>query len=275
MMQYMYITNDPQLAKIIVQEGVQRIFIDWEVLGKQERQGHLDTVMSKHTYEDAVLMRKAVPEAELMVRLNPMHEGTAKEVEKAISAGADLLMLPMFYSVEEVRTLSEMVDGRVGIVPLFETPESLRCVESIAALPSIHEIYIGLNDLHLALGLDFMFEPLVSGMLDDASACAKKAGLRFGFGGVARADEGDVSGAMVLGEHLRLGSNSVILSRTFYRADEDKESAGQVFQRELKKLRNAEETLKMRDKERQGEDFERFAGAVMKVVALKREKQAC
>lgn len=275
MLQYMYITNDTELAKVIVQKGVKRIFIDWEVNGKQERQGHLDTVMSKHSHEDAVQMRKAVPKAELMIRLNPFYEGTAKEVEQAVDAGADLVMLPMFSTLEEVRALSDMVDGRVGIVPLFETPAALKIVKDVAQLPSIHEIYVGLNDLHLALGLDFMFEPLVLGMLDDVALCAKEAGLRFGFGGIARADEGDVSGAMVLGEHLRLGSSSAILSRTFYRVKEDKEDVGFVFHREIEKLRRVEALLSNRSEQELQRDFEIFTQAVLNVVNAKREKRAC
>jgi len=271
----MYITNDTELAKVIVQKGVKRIFIDWEVNGKQERQGHLDTVMSKHSHEDAVQMRKAVPKAELMIRLNPFYEGTAKEVEQAVDAGADLVMLPMFSTLEEVRALSDMVDGRVGIVPLFETPAALKIVKDITQLPSIHEIYVGLNDLHLALGLDFMFEPLVLGMLDDVALCAKEVGLRFGFGGIARADEGDVSGAMVLGEHLRLGSNSVILSRTFYRAKEDKEDVGFVFQREIEKLHAAARRLSARSEREELHDFAVFSQAVMKVASAKRKKNIC
>jgi len=271
MLRFMFITNDSQLAKVIFEQGVERIFVDWEVNGKQQRQGHLDTVMSNHTYEDAVAVRQAVPEAELLIRLNPFYKGTLDEVEKAIKAGADLIMLPMFQTVEEVRLLSEMVNGRAGIVPLFETPESMDCVNDVAGLMGIHEIYVGLNDLHLALGLDFIFEPLAKGMLEEAAYISKRAGLRFGFGGVARADEGAVSGSMVLGEHLRLKSDSVILSRTFYRPTEE-EDAKTVFSREIKRLRECETQLAQRNTMQEKLDHEAFCQAVEMVVAAKREK---
>jgi predicted amino acid racemase len=271
----MYITNDPKLAKIIFQEGVQRIFVDWEINGKQKRQGHLDTVISRHSYDDAVAIREAVPQAELMIRLNPFYKNTKKEVEQAIEAGANLVMLPMFSTVEEVSRLCDFVDGRAGIVPLFETPESLSIVKEISTLKGIHEIYVGLNDLHLALGMQFMFEPLVKGMLDSVAACAKNAGIRFGFGGIARANEGDVSGAMVLGEHLRLGSDIVILSRTFYRPNESKEEVIFVFKKELKALQETEKKLMSRNKKEVLHDAAVFAQAVEKIVIKKQAKTAC
>lgn len=49
MLKLMYITNDPAVAKIAADAGVDRIFIDMEVLGKAERQGGMDTVQSHHT----------------------------------------------------------------------------------------------------------------------------------------------------------------------------------------------------------------------------------
>jgi len=78
------------------------------VLRKFERQGRLDTVQSQHSYEDLLDVRNAAPDAELMVQLNPFYEGTSSEVEKAIQAGADLLMLPMFHTLDEVRKMGTM-----------------------------------------------------------------------------------------------------------------------------------------------------------------------
>lgn len=37
MLKLMYITNDPAIARIAADAGVDRIFIDMEVLGKAER----------------------------------------------------------------------------------------------------------------------------------------------------------------------------------------------------------------------------------------------
>jgi len=48
----MYITNDAEIAKIAENAGVDWIFVDLEINGKEERQGHLDTVISKHEISD-------------------------------------------------------------------------------------------------------------------------------------------------------------------------------------------------------------------------------
>lgn len=47
-----------------------------------------------------------------------------------------------------------------------------------------------------------------------ANKC-NKANIPFGFGGIARIGEGMLPSDYILGEHVRLGSTSVILSRTF------------------------------------------------------------
>ena len=46
MIKYMMITNSPGVAQFAVQTGVQRIFVDLEINGKEARQGHLNTVIA-------------------------------------------------------------------------------------------------------------------------------------------------------------------------------------------------------------------------------------
>jgi hypothetical protein len=52
MLKLMYITNDPKVARIAADAGVDRIFVDMEVMGKAQRQGHMDSVKSFHTFAD-------------------------------------------------------------------------------------------------------------------------------------------------------------------------------------------------------------------------------
>ena len=59
----------------------------------------------------------------------------------------------------------------------------------------------------------------VSPRVGRVAAMARARGLRFGFGGIARLDDGLLPGRDVLAEHLRLGSGSVILSRTFHNGE--------------------------------------------------------
>ena len=114
-----------------------------------------------------------------------LRRATAEEVEQAIAHGAQLLMLPMFTEPHELREFSRIVAGRCGIVPLLETAEALRCIGDWIATPGLYEVFVGLNDLHVSMGLRFMFEPLALGCLDEVAAQARAQGLRFGFGGIA------------------------------------------------------------------------------------------
>lgn len=215
-MKLLLLTANPEVARYVHAAGVDRVFVDMEWLGKAERQAGRDVVMNRHTLEDVAAVRAAVPDAELLVRINPVHPGTAAEVEGAVGAGADLVMLPMFHTPEEVAEVAARVDGRAGLVPLVETPGSLARLHEIARVPGVTELYLGLNDLHLGLGLDFMFEPLAAGMVDGFAAASREAGVPFGFGGIARLGAGALPAELVLSEHARLGSSSVILARSFY-----------------------------------------------------------
>lgn len=244
----MLITNDPALAAHAVRGGVDRIFVDLEILGKRERQGHRDTLISSHSLADVAKVRAAIPGGELLVRLNPIHPRIDEEIDAAVAAGADRLMLPMFTSLAEVDRVAQRVAGRCRFVPLVETPAALTLVPELVRGRGIDELYLGLNDLHTALGLDFMFELLIDGTVERFADHARAAGVPFGFGGVARVDEGLVSGRLVLSEHVRLGSSAVILSRTFHRSSQNLEDAraNVDFEKEIARLRDTERALARR-----------------------------
>ena len=217
----MYITKDPEIARIAEEAGVDRIWVDLEYIGKALRQGGLDTVQSHHTIEDIKVIHAAINRAELQVRVNPIHEATAEygdsrsEIEAAIAAGADRLMLPYFKTVEEVETFLRLVGGRVRNNLLLETPEAVERVDEILALPGIDEIHIGLNDLSLGYGKPFLFDLLADGTVERLCLKFREAGIPYGFGGVASLGRGLLPAEYVIREHYRLGSTRVILSRSF------------------------------------------------------------
>lgn len=246
MLKHMLITNNVTLAKVAADAGVDRLFVDLEIHGKEARQGHLSSVISRHDWDDVRKVRDAAPNTQLLVRINPLHDGTDEEVRQSIELGADFVMLPMYRDAAAVRHVCRAASGRIGVIPLLETSAALNCAREVAATPGVIEIFVGLNDLHLDLGLAFMFEPLANGLIDRLVADVRQLGTPFGFGGVARVGEGLVPGEMVLGEHLRLGSSSVILSRTFHRLDQGEQAALEQFVTELQKLRDAEATLRNR-----------------------------
>ena len=109
----MYITNNPQVAKIIDNAGVDRVFLDLEIIGKEERQGHLDTVISKHSIDDIKKLRPVIKKAQLLVRCNPVHEGMQAEIDRIVIDGAVIIMLPFFSTADEVSRFLVCVNGRV------------------------------------------------------------------------------------------------------------------------------------------------------------------
>lgn len=211
----MYITNHTGIAQILDEYGVDRIFLDLEIIGKEKRQGHLDTVISRHSIHDVALLRNVITKGQLLVRCNPIHESTKMEIEKIIDDGADIIMLPYFKSVEEVETFLECVKGRVKTNLLFETPEAVENADKILSLGGIDEVHIGLNDLHLGYGLTFMFELLTNGVVENLCQKFKQYHVPFGIGGIAALNKGALPAEYIIAEHYRIGSQCAILSRSF------------------------------------------------------------
>ena len=115
MLKLMYITNRPEIATIVEDAGVDRVFIDLEKIGKQERQGGMNTVQSQHSLEDIVQVRKVIKRAELLVRSNPIYKDSAHEIDTIINNGADVVMLPYFKTVNEVAKFIDYVNGRAKV----------------------------------------------------------------------------------------------------------------------------------------------------------------
>lgn len=209
------ITACPDLGRAAYAAGVDQVFLDLEIQGKIERQGHRDTVISRHSLDDVAAVRAAVPQGALLVRIDPWGPESPRQVEAVLDAGADTLMLPMFRHVDEVAAFSDCVGSRAIKLGLCETAASLARLDVILKDGGLDEIHFGLNDLHLDMGLEFLFEVLSGGFIDLAAGKCLEAGVAFGFGGVARVGGGELPARLILGEHERLGSEAVILSRAF------------------------------------------------------------
>ena len=221
----MYITNRPEIAQIAETAGVDRIFVDLEYIGKSDRQGGMDTVQSRHTLDDVKRISEALTSAEVLVRVNPIHDATDKytsseeEIAMAIDNGADIVMLPFFKTVEEVKRFLSAVSGRAKTMLLLETPEAVEIVDELLCLEGIDFIHIGLNDLSLGYGMKFMFELLTDGTVERLCAKFREKNIIYGFGGIAALGKGAVPAEMVIKEHYRLGSSCAILSRSFCNVD--------------------------------------------------------
>lgn len=253
----MYITNNPEIAKIAESAGVDRIFVDMEYIGKDERQAGLDTVKSRHTIEDVKRIRNVLTRSELLVRVNPIHDAselycsTEEEVEQAIEAGADILMLPMFKTPEDVIRFVKAVADRTRITLLLENNIAVGNLDQILDIPGIDEIHIGLNDLHLSYGMNFMFEPLANGMVADLCQKIGSHGISYGFGGFARVGYGELPAEYIIKEHYALNSEMAILSRGFCNAKNmhDLIELKRIFEEGIMGIRQCEREAAMCTKE--------------------------
>ena len=266
---FIFITNVPELAGYVEQVGVDYVMVDLESHGKIERQGGRDTVISGHQLSDVAMVKAALSRARLVVRVNPLHEGTSAEIDSCLSAGADLLMLPMFRSAQEVALFCNDVNGRAGVIPLVETTGAMRQLPRIARMDGVTRIHIGLNDLHLDLGMTFMFELLANGAVDQMADCCRLAEMPFGIGGVSLVGHGQVPGESVLGEHARLGSTAVILSRMFHQRAESLEELRRKidFPSELNKLRRVFQSHLERSPDIIDQNRQQFFRSVSQFVA--------
>lgn len=252
----MFITNNPEVARIAENAGVDRVFVDMEYIGKCLRQNGMNTVQNHHTISDVLAIRAVLQKAELIVRVNPIHEASAEydssehEINEVLSAGSDIVMLPYFKTAVEVRRFLNAVNGRARTMLLLETKEAVECLDEILAIPGIDYIHIGLNDLSLSYGCGFLFQLLADGTVERLCSRIREAGIAYGFGGIASVDKGDVPGAYVIREHYRLGSSCAILSRSFCNYQEIKNlmEISHVFNAGVGAIRSLEKECATADK---------------------------
>jgi len=242
MMKLMLLTANHNVAVEAQSSGVDRIFLDLEYINKAERQMGRNTLISHNSIEDVKKMSAVINTAELLVRTNPINPNLKMEIDRVIKDGADIVMLPMVFDAEDARLFASMVNGRAKACLLLETAQALVRLDDILGVKGIDEIYIGLNDLHISMNLNFMFELLSGGIIDYMAAKIKSKNIPFGFGGIAKIGEGLLPADCILGEHYRLGSTSVILSRTF--RNEIAESCQKVdLSEEVSKIRSREKEI--------------------------------
>lgn len=272
MLKLMYIANDPRVARIAVDAGVDRIFIDMEVLGKAERQGHVDSVKSHHVPEDIRRVRAAIGDcAEILARVNPRNPNTQAEIDAAIANGADIVMLPMWKTARDVQAFLACVGGRARTMPLLETREAAAALPEALRVGDVDEWFIGLNDLHLSYGRKFMFELLADGTVDHLCAQMRSSGASYGFGGVARPGTGTLPAESILGEHYRLGSQSVILSRSFCDTAKvtDYDEIERIFREGIADIRRFEAECAAWTEEQLMENHRKVGACVQRILAAK------
>jgi 2-keto-3-deoxy-L-rhamnonate aldolase RhmA len=193
--------------------GVDGVLVDWERIGKSDRQSDADTEINGGTVEDLRRMR-ALGQAPVSCRINGVGPTTAAEIEQAVAAGANEIFVPMVRAPGEVETVLRAVEERCSVSILVETRDALTHLAALSNLP-IARVYVGLNDLAIERRSRNLFEPLVDGTLDTVRHHVSQP---LGLGGLTLPDRGDpIPCRLLIGEMARLACGFCFLRRSFRR----------------------------------------------------------
>ncbi len=207
--------TDPTGVRAVAGEGVDALVVDWEQGDKRVRQTGHDTLISSDTPEDLDAVRAATT-APIICRINGVGPWTAAEVERAITGGADELLIPMVRGTDEIDHVAALVRGRARVGALLETEEAVEAAADISGR-GLSRVYVGLNDLRIARGRPTIFEPFIDGTLDRLRVDV--GDVPFGVGGLTIPGAGTpVPVELLLGELLRLRCDFTFLRRSFWQA---------------------------------------------------------
>jgi len=206
-------STDAQLIQLAVQGGVAGIVVDWEHRGKAQRQAGFDTQISQETLEDLRRVRRCT-DACVVCRINPFGPWSRGEVEEAIDAGADEILLPMVRSPEEVEQVLAWVRERCGLGILIETLEAVNNCHDLARLP-LTRVYLGLQDLAIARGTPNPFRAIADGIVERVRRAFH---VPFGFAGLTLPEAGaPIPCRLLIAEMARLSCSFSFLRRSFLR----------------------------------------------------------
>ncbi len=213
-MKLILITNLPDVSKYAYDCGIDRIMVDTETLGKKSRQSSVNAVFNNHSISDVISIKESC-QCEVICRVNPINRHTYLEIESVIDSGADYLMVPMIRDEHDIKTILSYTNNRIKFIPLLETASSIIRLNEIITIKGISELYFGLNDISIQMGLEFLHEITSSRIMRFCSNIINDK-IPFGFGGIARIGEGAVPAELILSEHYIAKSSRVILGRAFH-----------------------------------------------------------
>lgn len=220
-------STDPSLIREAILAGIEGVVVDWERVGKKQRQASADTQIGTDTLDDLIRVRQCT-RARVLCRINACGATTPDEVEQAIAAGADEILLPMVRGLTEVEVVLRHIDARCGLGILVETREAVREAEALARLP-LSRVYVGLNDLAIERGSSCIFDAVGDGIVERLRQVFP---MPFGFGGLTLPDRGDpIPSRLLIGEMARLRCDFSFLRRSFHR-----DMRGKVVDQEIPRL---------------------------------------
>ena len=210
-----HMTDDPEEIRLASAVGVDRIGPDLETYKKEERQGGMGTRISSHDPEAITAVARSQGEAAPFCRVDPIHEGSAAQIDQVIAGGAGWIMLPMFRTPEEVRTFVRLIAGRAEPVILVETVAATIRLPEILKVEGVSGVHIGLNDLMIDAGLGSRVELLISPWLEEICRKIRRTGLPLHIGGIASILDQDlpIPAEPVLARLVELGASGSLITR--------------------------------------------------------------
>jgi hypothetical protein len=209
---FLFSVNE-ETIRSTVDAGVAGVVVDWEHRGKEARQAEADTEINRNTQEDLERVRRSTG-ATVLCRINGPGPWNPEEVQRAVLAGADEVLVPMVRSPEDVEPVLNAAGGRCGVGILVETVDAVARLPELVRLP-LTRFYVGLNDLAIERGTASIFAPLADGTLDEIR---RHVAAPFGFGGLTIPERGHpIPCRLLMAEMARLGSEFTFLRRSFHR----------------------------------------------------------
>jgi hypothetical protein len=206
-------STDPGFIQRAEAAGVDGFIVDWEYKGKAQRQNGADTEINQHGLIELRRVR-ASANGLVLCRINGPSAASVDEIELAIGAGADEILLPMVTSPVEVERVLDHAAGRCGVGILIETVAAVQRAAEFADLP-LTRVYVGLNDLAIARGSRTIFDAIVDGTVE---RLRQRFAMPFGFAGLTLPDAGSpVPCRLLIAEMMRLDCQFSFLRRSFHR----------------------------------------------------------
>jgi hypothetical protein len=204
----------PENVRLAAAAGIDSFIVDWEWLGKERRQAGFDTEVN-HLGVAELRAAAGATRKDVWCRINAWHQGSPAEIDEAVAAGAAGVFLPMVRHVDEVDAFLAALSDRARAGIVVETLAAVEAAREIAKRP-LDAAYVGLNDWMIDRRGRNLFEPIVSGALDQLRG--DLGHIPFGFGGITVVSGGDpVPSRLLLAEMARLDVSFVFARRAFKR----------------------------------------------------------
>lgn len=169
--------RDLGLDQSCVEGGARGILVDIERRGKDGTAANGRAGV--HKIDDIVPLGAA--DLFVICRLNSYGPHTEIEVEQALAAGANELLLPMVRGLQEVEAVQRLLVDRAGLGVMVETPEAVELAATLDG-QGLSRMFVGLNDLGQTQGKANIFEVLAEDTVERVRTLVHRT--PFGFGGL-------------------------------------------------------------------------------------------